>query len=57
MITFETGVMYRFNTVEDNQLFTATIIEQDETHIKIKTIKGEEVILKRTNINKAKKWT
>lgn len=49
--------MYRIQTKNNNQLYTGFIVEQDETHIKVKTIKSEEVILLREDILKAKKWT
>jgi len=56
-VKYELNSMYRIQTKNNNQLYTGFIVEQDETHIKVKTIKSEEVILLREDILKAKKWT
>ena len=56
-IQYEVGPTYRIQTKKDAQLFTGVVEEQDDTHIKIKTIKGEEVLLHRDDILKAKKWS
>lgn len=53
-IKLEQNITYKIQTKNANQMYTGIIVEQDETHIKIRTIKNEIVLILREDIVKAK---
>jgi hypothetical protein len=52
---FEKNIKYKFNAVLDNgytPMYTGHVLEEDDTFLKIKTIKNEEIILRKDTILK-----
>ena len=54
---YDKETKYKFSVQIDDfkSLFTGTVVEEDDTHIKVWTIRNESMIFKKTQILKAVK--